>query len=177
MIHWRDQAISQGKLEQARNHEQTWQALIDLLDEFVAIYGDDPFEQSLFEEVLMTGLENLTFGKIPTAIDQVNINRFDLVRPRQAKITFVPGLNETVLPRRIENKTLLTNEERQHLNQLFAGEKYLRDTIIESSAKEPFLFMRSYCLPRINSICLMHAILIPSKISNCPHIWLVCLNG
>lgn len=140
LIHWRDQAISQGKLEQARNHEQTWQALIDLLDEFVAIYGDDPFEQSLFEEVLMTGLENLTFGKIPTAIDQVNINRFDLVRPRQAKITFVPGLNETVLPRRIENKTLLTNEERQHLNQLFAGEKYLRDTIIESSAKEPFLF-------------------------------------
>ena len=75
LIHWRDQAISQGKLEQARNHEQTWQALIDLLDEFVAIYGDDPFEQSLFEEVLMTGLENLTFGKIPTAIDQVNINR------------------------------------------------------------------------------------------------------
>ena len=30
LIHWRDQAISQGKLEQARNHEQTWQALIDL---------------------------------------------------------------------------------------------------------------------------------------------------
>jgi ATP-dependent helicase/nuclease subunit B len=140
LIHWRDQAIAQGKLEQARNHEQTWQALIDLLDEFVAIYGDDPFEWSLFEEIVMTGLENLTFGKIPTAIDQVNINRFDLVRPRQAKITFVPGLNETVLPRRIENKTLLTNEERQRLNQLFAGEKYLRDTIIESSAKEPFLF-------------------------------------
>ena len=68
-----------------------------------------------------------------------------------------------MLPRRIENKTLLTNEERQHLNQLFAGEKYLRDTIIESSAKEPFLFMRSYCLPRINSICLMHAILIPQQ--------------
>jgi ATP-dependent helicase/nuclease subunit B len=140
LIHWRDQAISQGKLEQARNHEQTWQALIDLLDEFVAIYGEDSFELSLFEEVLMTGLENLTFGKIPTAIDRVNINRFDLARPHQAKITFAPGLNESVLPRRIENKTLLTNEERQHLNLLFEGEKYLKDTVIESSVKEPFLF-------------------------------------
>ena len=138
MIHWRDQAISQGKLEQARNHEQTWQALIDLLDEFVAIYGDDPFEQSLFEEVLMTGLENLTFGKIPTAIDQVNINRFDLVRPRQAKITFVPGLNETVLPRRIENKTLLTNEERQHLNQLFAGENIYAIRLSKVAPKSRF---------------------------------------
>lgn len=138
--HWRDQAIDQGKLDQARNHEQAWQALMDLLDEYITVYGEDPFDVDLFEDIVMTGLETVTFGKIPTAIDQVNINRHDLARPRQSKITFALGLNESTLPRKIENHTLLTNEERQQFNQHFAGEKYLRDTIIEGSVKEPFLF-------------------------------------
>ncbi|WP_430609173.1 PD-(D/E)XK nuclease family protein [Enterococcus sp. DIV0876] len=138
--HWCDQAIEQGKLDQARNHEQAWQALMDLFDEYIEVYGEDNFDFDLFEDIVMTGLETVTFGKIPTAIDQVNINRYDLARPRQAKITFAVGLNEGVLPRKIENHTLLTNEERQQFNRHFAGEKYLRDTIIESSVKEPFLF-------------------------------------
>lgn len=138
--HWRDQAIDQGKLDQARNHEQAWQALMDLLDEYIAVYGEDDFDLDVFQDIVMTGLEAVTFGKIPTAIDQVNINRHDLARPRQAKITFALGLNESVLPRKVENRTLLTNEERQQFNQHFAGAKYLRDTIIEGSVKEPYLF-------------------------------------
>ncbi|WP_312729964.1 hypothetical protein, partial [Enterococcus sp.] len=60
--HWRDQAIQQGKLDQARNHEQAWQALMDLLDEYATIYGEEPFDFALFEDVLLTGLENVTFG-------------------------------------------------------------------------------------------------------------------
>lgn len=155
--HWRDQAIQQGKLDQARNHEQAWQALMDLLDEYAAIYGEESFDFALFEDVLLTGLENVTFGKIPTAIDQVNINRLDLARPKQAKITFAPGLNETALPRKIENKTLLTNEERQHFNQLFNGEKYLRDTVVEGSVKEPFAFY-SVLLSATEHLSLSYAV-------------------
>jgi len=155
--HWRDQAIQQGKLDQARNHEQAWQALMDLLDEYAKIYGEEPFDFALFEDVLLTGLENVTFGKIPTAIDQVNVNRLDLARPKQAKITFAPGLNETALPRKIENKTLLTNEERQHFNQLFNGEKYLRDTVVEGSVKEPFAFY-SVLLSATEHLSLSYAV-------------------
>lgn len=140
LLHWRDQALENGALDQARNHEQTWQALMDLLDEFVEIYGDRPFNYELFEEILSSGLENLTFGKIPTAIDQVNINRFDLARPLQAKITFVPGLNDTVLPSRTENHTLLTNEERERLNAQLSGTKFIRDTVEETTTREPATF-------------------------------------
>ena len=40
LLFWRNQEVDRGNLEAARNHEQTWGALIDLLDEYVVIYGE-----------------------------------------------------------------------------------------------------------------------------------------
>lgn len=139
LIHWRDQEIERGSLDQARNHEQTWQALMDLLDEFMEISGDDPFAIDLFEEVLSSGLANLSFGKIPTAIDQVQLNPLDLARPLQAKVTFAIGLDETAFPRKVENKTLLSLEERQRLNQELQAGQFLRDRVGETIRNEPFV--------------------------------------
>lgn len=139
LIHWRNQEIERGHLEQARNHEQTWSSLMDLLDEFSEIYGENTFNFDLFEEILSSGLANLTFGKIPTAIDQVKINPLDLARPMQAKITFAIGLDETTFPRKIENKTLLSSEERAQLNAVLKDDQYLRDHVGETLRNEPFV--------------------------------------
>ncbi|MFS1126521.1 ATP-dependent helicase, partial [Enterococcus faecalis] len=68
LLFWRNQEVDRGNLEAARNHEQTWGALIDLLDEYVVIYGESAFDWSLFQEIITSGLENLSYGKIPTAI-------------------------------------------------------------------------------------------------------------
>ncbi len=139
LICWRDQEIERGNLDQARNHEQTWQALMDLFDEFVEISGEDPFDFELFEEVLTSGLSNFTFGKIPTAIDQVQINPLDLARPQQSKVTFAIGLDETTFPRQVENKTLLSIEERQRINENLQDGQFLRDRAGETIRKEPFV--------------------------------------
>lgn len=139
LLHWREQEIEWGNLEYARDHEQTWASLMDLLDEFVEIYGDDPFDFDLFKEILSSGLENLTFGKIPTAIDQVQINSLDLTRPLQAKITFAVGLDETSFPRTAENKSLISTEERQQLNETLQEGQYLKDQTEETIRKEPFV--------------------------------------
>ncbi|MDN6640425.1 MAG: PD-(D/E)XK nuclease family protein [Tetragenococcus sp.] len=139
LIHWREQEIEWGNLEYARDHEQTWAALMDLLDEFVEIYGEDPFDFELFKEILASGLENFTFGKIPTAIDQVQINPLDLTRPLQAKVTFAIGLDETSFPRTVENKSLISTEERQQLNEELGDGQYLKDSAAETNRKEPFV--------------------------------------
>lgn len=139
LVHWREQEIEWGNLEQARDHEQTWAALIDLLDEFVEIYGADVFDFELFKEILSSGLENFTFGKIPTAIDQVQINPLDLTRPLQAKVTFAIGLDEASFPRTVENKSLISTEERQQLNESLQEGQYLKDQAEETIRKEPFV--------------------------------------
>ncbi|GBD62208.1 PD-(D/E)XK nuclease family protein [Tetragenococcus halophilus] len=139
LIYWREQEIVWGNLEQARDHEQTWASLMDLLDELVEIYGEDPFDFDLFKEILSSGLENLTFGKVPTAIDQVQINPLDLTRPLQAKVTFAIGLDETSFPRTVENKSLISTEERQQLNENLQPGQYLKDQAEETIRKEPFV--------------------------------------
>ena len=137
LVFWRNQEIERGNLAAARNHEQTWGALIDLLDEYSLIYGESEFDWHLFQEIITSGLENLSYGKIPTAIDQVRINRLELVRSNQAKVTFAIGLNDQVFPDRHETKGLLSSEERETLNARLAEEKFLFDPAKENLSFEP----------------------------------------
>ena len=79
---WRLQAIEAGQLETARNHEQTWDALMSLLDEYVTVYGESSFDFTTFQEIFVSGLEGLHYSKVPTAIDQVQVRAMDLTRRR-----------------------------------------------------------------------------------------------
>lgn len=139
LMMWRTQAIERGQLEAARNHEQTWEALMTLLDEYVTIYGAEAFDLDTFEEIFSSGLEGLRYNKVPTAIDQVQVRAIDLARPGQAKVVFVIGLTDQVFPQKFDNKTLLSDEERQFVNgHLEEGQFLLNDTR-KSIAKEPFI--------------------------------------
>ena len=139
LLHWRNEAVEQGKLDEARNHEQTWQNLMDILDEFVEIYAQEAFDWELFTTLLVSSLENMSFGKIPTSLDQVQVNRLDLARPNQSKVTFALGLSETVFPRKVENHTLLDLTEREWLNEQLGELGYLYDRAQETRQKEPFV--------------------------------------
>ncbi|MDA9470220.1 PD-(D/E)XK nuclease family protein [Enterococcus sp. 5H] len=138
LMMWRNQAIESGQLEAARNHEQTWEALMNLLDEFVTIYGQESFNLSTFEEIFSSGLEGLRYNKVPTAIDQVQVRSIDLARPGQAKVVFAIGLTDQVLPQRFDNTTLLSDEERQAVNDHLDDSRFLLNNTRKSIAKEPF---------------------------------------
>lgn len=138
LMMWRNQAIESGQLEAARNHEQTWEALMNLLDEYVIIYGQESFDLSTFEEIFSSGLEGLRYNKVPTAIDQVQIRSIDLARPGQAKVVFAIGLTDQVLPQKFDNKTLLSDEERQAVNDHLDDSRFLLNNTRKSIAKEPF---------------------------------------
>ena len=139
LLYWRDQEVSKGNLDKARNHEQTWQALLDLLDEYVLIYGNDSFEWETFQEIFLAGLMNLTYGKIPTAIDQVRVNDLELARVDQMKVTFAIGLNNNDFPARFDDKGLLTAEERVAFNQNLPEGKFLPESNSSKVNREPFL--------------------------------------
>lgn len=139
LLFWRDQEVLKGNLDKARNHEQTWQALLDLLDEYVLIYGAEPFDWGIFQEIFLAGLMNLTYGKIPTAIDQVRVNDLELARVDQMKITFAIGLNNNDFPARFDDKGLLSAEERSMFNQNLPEGKFLPESNSSKVTREPFL--------------------------------------
>ncbi|MGX7059284.1 PD-(D/E)XK nuclease family protein [Vagococcus humatus] len=136
---WRDQCIEQGKLDEAKVHEQTWQAFIQLLDEYVEILGETAFDLAQFEQIILSGLEGLTYSKVPTAIDQVKVSSFDLVHSTKNKVTFVIGALDGELPKKIENKTLLSDEERQQFTEVLPENKYLVKQTTVDLFKEPYI--------------------------------------
>lgn len=139
LVMWRQQAIGNGQLEVGKNHEQTWDALMLLLDEYVTIYGQEPFNFETFKEILASGLEGLRYNKVPTAIDQVQVRSIDLVRPGQGKAIFAIGLTDQIFPQKIENKTLLSDEERLFVNENLETDRFLIKEAGKMIAKEPFI--------------------------------------
>lgn len=134
------QEIDRGNLVEAKNHEQTWQSLMDLLDEYYELLGDEPFELELFKDILVSGLEGLGYSKVPTSLDEVVVSSMDMVRTRKYKATFLIGATDQVLPKKFDNKTLLTNEERDSIQLVLSSDKYLKNNMIQSMADEPFVF-------------------------------------
>lgn len=54
-----------GNLIEAREHDQVWNAVIELLDEFVEIMGDQEISIHLFREMVETGMESMKFSLVP----------------------------------------------------------------------------------------------------------------
>lgn len=134
------QEIERGHLTEAKNHEQTWQALMDLLDEYYDVLGDDTFEFEIFKDILLSGLEGVSYSKVPAAIDEVVVTSLDRVRAKKYRVTFIFGATDQVLPKKIDNKTLLSNEERDVFSQLLRSDSFLNNSLTESMANEPFIF-------------------------------------
>jgi ATP-dependent helicase/nuclease subunit B len=112
---WKFSAEENGNLIKAREHEQVWNAVIDLLDQFVEILGDEPIDLKSFAAILEAGFESLHFSLIPPALDQVLIGDLEKSRLNGVKVVFVLGVNEGVLPAKISVDGILQDEDRELL--------------------------------------------------------------
>lgn len=145
LLFWRDLAIEENDLEKARQHEQVWKTFISLLDEYVETLGDYEFDAKMFYDILMTGLENATFSIVPPTLDEVIFSSIEGARFQTAKVAFIIGATQDNLPKVHENKSLLTEEERESLQtSLQADSKYLNQSVSESTASEPFVAYRAF---------------------------------
>lgn len=136
--HWRDQLIEYGDLEEARKHEQAWDTFIQLLDEFVEVLGGEAFNIDLFLSIMETGFEQATFSMVPPTIDQVLVTNFDLPKIQSKNVVILIGLTDSQLPKAPSNQSLLTDEDRERVDDNLTDEKYLASSEMESFANEPF---------------------------------------
>ncbi|MBD1380626.1 helicase-exonuclease AddAB subunit AddB [Metabacillus arenae] len=104
-----------GHLIEAREHDQVWNAVIDLLDEFVEMLQDRSMTFTLFQEMIDTGLETMKFALVPPAIDQVLVANLERSRFFNIKCTFLVGVNDGVLPAKPSEEGILTEDEREVL--------------------------------------------------------------
>ncbi|MCF6136768.1 helicase-exonuclease AddAB subunit AddB [Pseudalkalibacillus berkeleyi] len=115
---WRYDAEQAGDLSLAREHDQVWQAVIDLMEQMVEIVGEEPLSLDLFNKMLNTGLESMRFALVPPSIDQVLIGSLDRSRFYDVKCTFILGVNDGVLPAKPSEDGILSEDDRETLQSL-----------------------------------------------------------
>ncbi|ULT58097.1 helicase-exonuclease AddAB subunit AddB [Neobacillus drentensis] len=112
---WKVAAEEKGNLVRMREHEQVWNAVVDLLDQYVEILGEEQVSLKAFTAILEAGFDSLHFSLIPPALDQILIGDLEKSRLNDSKIVFVVGVNEGVLPAKISDEGILAEEDRELL--------------------------------------------------------------
>ena len=108
-------AEKKGDLVLAREHEQSWNAVVDLLDQFVELLSEEKIPLKSFMTIIESGLESLHFSLVPQAMDQVIVANLDLSRLDDVKAAFVIGLNDGVLPGKTVDEGIISDQDREAL--------------------------------------------------------------
>ncbi|WP_094603045.1 ATP-dependent helicase/deoxyribonuclease subunit B [Sporomusa silvacetica DSM 10669] len=115
---WAVSAEVAGDLEQAREHQQMWPKLMELLDQIVDTFAEQPLILAEFAAIVSEGLEGTTLSLIPPGLDYVTIAALERTRRLRIKAAFVPGVSDGILPRRRRDEGLLNDGERALLRTL-----------------------------------------------------------
>lgn len=144
LVQWRNQQLDEGRLEDARHHEQAWSTFIDLLDEYVQIFSDDQFEVETFFNLLTIAFETATFSIVPPTIDSVTITSLDSQRVSASKITFVLGLTSKTLPKQYEEHSLLTTEDRELIADNLTWNQAFEPSAQTKASNEQFIAYKTF---------------------------------
>ncbi|WP_018658819.1 PD-(D/E)XK nuclease family protein [Allofustis seminis] len=142
LLFWRDQFLSHHKLEESAHHEQAWDELMTIFDEWIELLGQDAWDMELFLSILESGFAQKLYRSIPPMMDQVLVDQYDHRSLTNYEVVFVVGLNNQVLPMYPINKTLLTDEDREFLQMQLSGESFIRSSGAQRSFDEPFNFFK-----------------------------------
>lgn len=102
-----------GRLFEAAEHDQAWNTWIEVLDQFVLMFGDQERPLGEFIKILDEGFDTLEFARIPPSVDEVTVTTIDISRLMDIEAVFVIGVNDGVLPKRIDQEGLLSDRERE----------------------------------------------------------------
>ena len=107
----------QGELALEKEYAQVYRIVIDLLDQFVELLGNEHISIREYCELLDAGLEEATIGVIPPSLDQVVVGDVERSRIKDVKAVFLIGTNDIYIPGTIKGKGLLSEQDRQQFEQ------------------------------------------------------------
>lgn len=113
----RKEAYDHGEIELVREHDQVFKQLMDLFEQLVLVLPEQKMTVSFFEKVMEAGFESLRFALVPPAIDQVLVGNIDRSKFANVKALFILGVNDGVLPKKIDGEGILSDEERVMLTE------------------------------------------------------------
>lgn len=138
--------------ELADEYQQVWNTAISLLSQITAIMKNTKMTYSRFADIFKEAIAGIEIGITPQTLDGVVFSNIDRFRSSGAKVVFVLGLNEGVFPKGHVTEGLISDAERQVLNNIGVelapgvdAKRRLEQMLIYavlSSAQEKVIFMQ-----------------------------------
>ncbi|MDU1412132.1 MAG: helicase-exonuclease AddAB subunit AddB [Clostridium sp.] len=107
-----DKFKRENKLVLMDEYSAIWNLLIELLDQFVELLGDEQLPIEEFNNLVSMSISHHKMGLIPPSMDQVLIGSADRIKAQEVKISMIVGVNDGVLPRTTSDEGLLNDNDR-----------------------------------------------------------------
>jgi len=107
----------QNLIDLANEYQESYQILINIFDEIVAIFNDEKFTFDSYSKILKIGFKNSGLGKIPGTQDQVIFGDIDRSRSHKVENVFIIGLNDGSFPSINKEEGFFNDVDREKLKQ------------------------------------------------------------
>jgi len=112
-----DKLEKQGLIDLKNEYKNSYQILINILDEINLVFAEDKLGIDKFLQILKVGLQNNGLGKIPGTQDQVILGDIDRSRSHKTRALFILGINDGVFPSVNKNEGFLNDNDREILKE------------------------------------------------------------
>lgn len=105
----------EGLLNAAGETAQVWGLVMDVLDQFVEVVGDETILAESFGDILRSGLESIEVGLLPPSADGLILGTMQRTRSSRVRGMLILGANEGVLPASAGMDSILSEDEKRFL--------------------------------------------------------------
>lgn len=97
--------------------EQVWKTFTSILQQFQTIFGDEKLTLDECLSLISNGLLQAEYRMVPATVDVVSVKYYNLVEPHSKPFVFAIGMTQSHFPKLAQNKSLVSDEERQLINE------------------------------------------------------------
>lgn len=137
--------MEEGEVILAKEYGKIYEMVLEILDRFVEILGEEKMTLKEYGEILDTGFQEAKMGLIPPGIDQIVVGDIERTRLKDIKALFFLGVNDGMIPKSGGTGGIISDLEREEMSQMGIE---LAPTIREKAYTEQFYLYLNLTKPR-----------------------------
>ena len=127
---------AEGQPARAKEYGQVYQVIMNLLDQYVDLLGEEPMGIREYTEILEAGLSAPRIGLLPPGTDYVVAGDIERTRLTDISVLFFVGLNDGIVPKAQNAGSVLSELEREDLKKA--------DIELAPDSRDSFFIQRFY---------------------------------
>lgn len=104
--------------ETGSEYEQLYKKITELFDTTVSLLGDEKLTLREFSGIMDAGFAEIKVGLIPPTADCVMVGDIERTRLDNVKVLIFVGVNEGIVPKSSENRSILSETDRYYLENM-----------------------------------------------------------